>query len=165
MHAQIVCRLDLEQSLRRALEAKEFRLQYQPIVSLTTGTIAGFEPLVRWERPGVGLVPPDQFIPVAEEIGLIVQLGQWVLLEACHQAAGWERAGAVPGPYVGVNVSARQFAYPGFVDQVKDALRITRIAPHRLKVELTEGTAMEDPDRAGDVMLQLAQLGVTLSLD
>jgi PAS domain S-box-containing protein len=165
MHAQIVRRLDLEKALRQALEGNQFRVQYQPIVSLTTGVIAGFEGLVRWDRPGVGLVPPDQFIPVAEEIGLIVQLGQWVLLEACRQAARWERAGAVPGPYVGVNVSARQFAYPGFVDQVKDALRITRIAPHRLKVELTEGTAMEDPDRAVDVMLQLAQLGVTLSLD
>jgi len=165
MHAQIVCRLDLEQSLRRALEAKEFRLQYQPIVSLATGTVAGFEALVRWERPGVGLVPPNQFIPIAEEIGLIVPLGQWVLLEACRQAVKWERAGSGPGPYVGVNVSARQFAYPAFVDQVKDALRATGLNPHRLKVELTEGTAMVDPERAVDLMLQLAELGVTLSLD
>jgi EAL domain-containing protein (putative c-di-GMP-specific phosphodiesterase class I) len=165
MHAQIACRLDLEKSLRRALEANEFRLQYQPIVSLATGTVTGFEALVRWDRPKVGLVPPNEFIPVAEEIGLIVQLGQWVLLEACRQAVKWERGGSGLGPYVGVNVSARQFAYPAFVDQVKDALRATGLNPHRLKVELTEGTAMEDPERAVDLMLQLAELGVTLSLD
>jgi PAS domain S-box-containing protein len=165
MHAQIVRRLDLEKALRQALDRNQFRLHYQPIVSLATGRIAGLEALVRWERPGVGLVPPAEFIPLAEQIGLIVQLGQWVLAEACRQAAKWERIGFEPGPYVSVNASARQFAYPAFVDQVKDALRATGIDPHRLKIELTEGTAMEDPERAVDVMLQLAELGVTLSLD
>jgi len=165
MHAQIAHRLDLEKALRGALEAKEFRLQYQPIVSLATGAVSGFEALVRWERPGVGLVPPDEFIRVAEEIGLIVPLGQWVLMEACRQAVKWEKDGSGPGPYVGVNVSARQFAYPAFVDQVKDALRATGLNPHRLKLELTESTAMVDPERAVDLMLELAELGVTLSLD
>ncbi len=165
MHAQIARRLDLEKALRQAMEGNQFRLQFQPIVSLTTGRIDGLEALVRWERPGVGLVSPGEFIAVAEEIGLIVALGQWVLLEACRQAVSWERDHAGPGPYVSVNVSARQFAYPGFVDQVKDTLSVTGINPHRLKVELTEGTAMEDPERAVDLMLQLAELGVTLSLD
>ena len=163
MRSQITERMELEMALRQALDGDQFRLQYQPIVSLTTGHVAGLEALVRWERPGAGLVPPGEFIAVAEEIGLIVQLGQWVLLEACRQAAKWERDGL--GPYVSVNVSARQFAYPGFVDHVRDALRASGIDPHRLKVELTEGTTMEDPERAVDLMLQLAELGVTLSID
>ncbi len=165
MHAQIAQRLDLEKALRQALGGKQFRLHFQPIVSLATGRIAGLEALVRWEKPGVGLVSPSEFIGVAEEIGLIVELGQWVLVEACRQAAQWERAGFEPGPYVSVNVSARQFAYPAFVDQVKDALRDTGIDPRRLKLELTESTAMEDPERAAELMVQLADLGVTLSLD
>ena len=165
MQAQINRRLDLEGALRHAVEAREFRLQFQPIVSLTTGRVGGLEALVRWERPGVGLVSPADFIPLAEEIGVIVDLGQWVLLEACRQAARWVPASMEPAPYVAVNVSARQFTYPLFVDQVKDALRSTGLDPHRLKVELTEGTAIEDPERALDRMLQLAELGVTLSLD
>jgi diguanylate cyclase (GGDEF)-like protein/PAS domain S-box-containing protein len=165
MHAQIVRRMDLEKALHQALKLHEFRLYYQPIVSLATGRIAGLEALVRWERPGVGMVPPNEFIPLAEQIGLIVQLGQWVLEEACRQAVQWQRIGSEPGPYVSVNVSARQFAYPAFLDQVNDALRKSGIDPHRLKVELTEGTAMEEPERAVEVMLQLARLGITLSLD
>ena len=165
MRSQITERLELEVALRQALKGNEFRLQYQPIVSLATGRIAGLEALVRWDRPGVGLVSPAAFIAIAEENGLIVQLGQWVLMEACRQAAGWVRDGAGPGPYVSVNVSARQFAYPDFVDQVRDTLRATGINPHRLKVELTESTAMEEPERAVDRMLQLAELGVTLSID
>ena len=165
MHAQIARRLDLEKALRHALDGNQFRLYYQPIVSLATGRIAGLEALVRWERPGIGLVPPNEFIPLAEEIGLIVQLGQWVLVEACRQVAQWDRVGYEPGPFMSVNVSARQFAYPAFLDQVKEALRETGIDPHRLKVELTEGTAMDDPERAVEVMLELAELGITLSLD
>ena len=165
MHAQIVHRLDLEKALHRALEHQEFRLHYQPIVSLATGRIAGLEALLRWDRPGVGIVPPSEFVPLAEQIGLIVQLGQWVLLEACRQAVQWQHIGTEPGPYVSVNVSARQFAYPAFLNQVKDALRETGIDPRRLRVELTEGTAMEEPERAVEVMLQLARLGITLSLD
>ena len=165
MHAQIVRRLDLEKALHQALDRNQFRLYYQPIVSLASGRIAGLEALVRWERPGVGLVPPSEFIPLAEEIGLIVQLGQWVLVEACRQGAQWDRVVSEPGPFMSVNVSARQFAYPAFLDQVKEALRETGIDPRRLKVELTEGTAMDDPERAVEVMLQLAELGITLSLD
>lgn len=165
MHAQIVRRLDLEKDLRQALASKQFRIHFQPIVSLATGRIAGLEALLRWERPGVGPVPPSEFIPIAEQIGLIVQLGQWVLAESCRQATKWKRIGFEPGPYVSVNVSARQFSYPAFVDQVKETLRETGIDPHRLKLELTEGTAMEDPERAVEVMLQLVELGITLSLD
>jgi EAL domain-containing protein (putative c-di-GMP-specific phosphodiesterase class I) len=165
MHAQIVRRLDLEKDLRKALASNQFRIHFQPIVSLATGRIAGLEALLRWERPGVGPVPPSEFIPIAEQIGLIVQLGQWVLAESCRQAMKWKRIGFEPGPYVSVNVSARQFSYPAFVDQVKETLRETGIDPHRLKLELTEGTAMEDPERAVEVMLQLVELGITLSLD
>jgi len=165
MHAQITRRLDMERALRTALENNEFRVYYQPIVSLATGRIAGVEALVRWERPGVGLVSPAAFIPIAEEIGLIVELGRWVLVEACRQTAKWVGTGFETGPYVSVNVSARQFAYPAFVEHVRSALRETGLDPHRLKVELTEGTAMIDPERAVDVMLELAEMGVTLSLD
>src|SRR5262249_22729034 len=145
LHSQIARRLELEKSLRLALDEKQFRLQYQPIVSLGTGRVAGLEALVRWQKPGVGFISPADFIPVVEETGLIVQLGEWVMKEACLQAASWQ--GEEPRPYVSVNVSARQFAYPGFIDQVKEALRASRIDPHRLKVELTEGTAMEEPER------------------
>jgi diguanylate cyclase (GGDEF)-like protein/PAS domain S-box-containing protein len=165
MHAQIARRLDLEAALRTALEKNQFRVHYQPIVSLATGRIAGLEALVRWERPGIGLVPPSSFIPIAEEIGLIVELGRWVLVEACRQTARWVGVGTEGGPFVSVNVSARQFGYPAFVHHVRDALRETGLDPHRLKVELTEGTAMEDPDRALEVMMELAGMGVTLSLD
>ena len=165
MHTQITKRLEFEKALHDALAEKQFRLQFQPIVSLTTGYVDGFEALVRWQKPDVGLVPPGDFIAIAEEIGLIVPLGEWVLMEACKQAALWIAEGGRPHPYVSVNVSARQFAYPGFVDQVKEAIRVTRIDPHRVKVELTEGTAMEDPERAVDLMLELAELGVTLSID
>jgi PAS domain S-box-containing protein len=164
-HAQITRRLDMEQALRTALENNQFRVHYQPIVSLATGRIAGREALVRWERPGAGLVSPAAFIPMAEEIGLIVELGRWVLVEACRQTAKWTGTGFEAGPYVSVNVSARQFAYPAFVEHVRSALRETGLDPHRLKVELTEGTAMIDPERALDVMLELAEMGVTLSLD
>jgi PAS domain S-box-containing protein len=165
MHAQIARRLDMETALRTALEKKQFRLYYQPIVSLVTGRVAGVEALVRWERPGFGLVPPASFIPLAEEIGLIVELGRWVMVEACGQTAKWLGTISEPAPYVSVNVSARQFTYPAFVHHVRDALRETGLDPRRLKVELTEGTAMEDPERALEVMLELAAMGVTLSLD
>jgi diguanylate cyclase (GGDEF)-like protein/PAS domain S-box-containing protein len=165
MHAQITRRLELELALRRALEGNQFRLQYQPIVSLVTGSIVGFEALVRWQRPNVGLVAPGEFIAVAEQIGLIVPLGDWVLLESCRQAVTWNAAGSAPAPYISVNVSARQFSYPGFVDHVRETLHSTGIRPQRLKLEITEGTAMEDPERAIQLMSQLTALGVTLSID
>lgn len=165
MHAQITRRLDLEHALEQALKLNQFRVHFQPIVSIATGRIVGLEALLRWQKPGVGLVSPADFIGIAEEIGLIVELGQWVLVEACRQAAKWVKIGNQPAPYVSVNVSPRQFAYPVFVDQVRDALRDTGLNPRRLKVELTESTAMGDPERALGLMLQLAELGVTLSLD
>jgi predicted signal transduction protein with EAL and GGDEF domain len=110
MHAQITRWLELELALRRALEGNQFRLQYQLIVSLVTGSNVGFEALVRWERPNVGLVAPGEFIAVAEQIGIIVPLGDWVLLESCRQAVTWNAAGSAPAPYISVNVSARQFS-------------------------------------------------------
>jgi PAS domain S-box-containing protein len=165
MHAQIARRMDLEQALRQALEGNQFRVHYQPIVSLATGRTSAVEALVRWERPGVGLVSPNEFIPIAEQSGLIVELGNWVLMEACRQARKWEGAGFEPGLCVSVNVSARQFAYPAFLDQVTEALRASGLDPHHLKLELTEGAAMEDPERAVDLMRHLAKIGVTLSLD
>lgn len=165
MHAQVTKRLETETALRWAIEREEFRLYYQPIVALSTGSITGFEALLRWERPGNGLVLPKDFVAVAEDAGLIVPIGKWVLLEACRQVARWNRGRESAPLHVSINVSARQFSYPGFVDQVKEALLASQADPQTVKLEITEGTAMEDVVRAEIVMSQLHDLGVQLSID
>jgi len=127
MHDQAVGRLKLETDLRRALEREEFRVHYQPIISLAGGNIAGFEALVRWDRPGVGIVAPAEFIGVSEEMGLIVFIGNWVLRKACEQAHRWHLAN--PGERLltmSVNVSGRQFKQPDIVEQVEKILRETQ---------------------------------------
>ena len=132
-HDQAVGRLKLETDLRRALEREEFRVYYQPIVSLGSGNISGFEALVRWERPGVGIVMPAEFIGVAEDMGLIVYIGNWVLRKACEQAHRWHLAKPEERHLtMSVNVSGRQFKHPDIVEQVESAiLRETQVDPDR----------------------------------
>ena len=165
-HDQAVGRLKLETDLRRALEREEFRVYYQPIVTLASGKIAGFEALVRWERPGVGIVAPAEFIGVAEEMGLIVFIGNWVLRKACEQAHRWHLAN--PGERLltmSVNVSARQFKHPDIVEQVEKIVRETQVDPTAIKLEITETVTMDNADRTIRVVTGLKRLGVRLSID
>jgi len=166
MHTKAVELLQLETDLRRAVEAKEFLLHYQPIVLLKTGRVAGFEALVRWQHPVKGLLYPDQFLSVVEKMGLVVPLGKWILREACRQAQIWE---ALPGAHsnltVMVNVSPRQFTSPDLTSDVEGALRESGMDPRRLHLEITESAAMADPERTLRVLLQLKVLGISISID
>jgi predicted signal transduction protein with EAL and GGDEF domain len=165
-HDQAVGRLKLETDLRRALEREEFLVYYQPIVSLTSGKIAGFEALVRWERPGVGIVGPEEFIGVAEEMGLIVFIGNWVLRKACEQARRWHLAN--PGKRLltmSVNVSGRQFKQLDIVEQVERIVRETQVDPAAIKLEVTETVTMDNAERTIRVVNGLKKLGIRLSID
>lgn len=166
MHARAVSRLQLESDLRQAIEQKEFCVYYQPIVSLQTGRLAGFEALVRWNHPRRGLVSPADFIPVAEETGLIVPIGQWVLNEACAHIRQWQ----IDSPShralsLSVNLSARQVAQPDLLEQIKEALDNSKLSPHCLKLEITESVVMENAEAATLMFKQLRLLGVQLSID
>ena len=163
MRVRSVERLSMESALHRALEREEFRLLYQPAVSILDGRIVGVEALLRWEHPERGLVEPDEFIPVAEEMGLIVPIGRWVLEEACRQARRWRRFGRQT--WMSLNLSAHQLAAPGFVDQVREALEETGTDPGRLHLEITESALMEDTEGVAGVVRGLKALGVQLSID
>ncbi len=164
-HDQAVGRLKLETDLRRALEREEFRVYYQPIVSLTSGNITGFEALARWDRPGVGIVAPGEFIGVAEEMGLIVFIGNWVLRKACEQAHRWHLANPGRPLTMSVNVSGREFKQPDIVEQVQKVLRETQVDPTAIKLELTESVTMDNAERTIRVVKGLKNLGVRLSID
>jgi EAL domain-containing protein (putative c-di-GMP-specific phosphodiesterase class I) len=153
----------METDLRRALQRGEFRLYYQPIISLSTGWIAGVEALVRWEHPDRGLVQPADFIPMAEETGAIVPLGEWVVGEACRQLGEW-RAELGVKIAVSVNLSARQVAQPGLVEVVRAALETAGLAPADLKLEITESALLESA-AAESVLADLRALGVEMQLD
>jgi diguanylate cyclase (GGDEF)-like protein len=156
-------RLELERRLRGAAGRGELVLHYQPQVRLADGRTAGHEALLRWRNPEIGMVSPGAFIPVAEETGLIVDLGQWAVEEACRQARRWELRG-LPAR-VGVNVSALQLADPGFVDDVAQALEASGVAPEHLELEITESAVMENLDLAAERMRKLRRLGVEFALD
>ncbi|HEX6650829.1 MAG TPA: EAL domain-containing protein [Pyrinomonadaceae bacterium] len=166
MHARAVSRLQLESDLRHAVEQNEFTVYYQPIVSLQTGRLAGFEALVRWNHPRRGLVYPTDFIPVAEETGLIVPIGQWVLNEACAQIREWQlNSPSHRSLSLSVNLSARQVAQPDLLDRIKEALETSKLNPHCLKLEITESVVMENAEAAALMFKQLRSLGVQLSID
>jgi diguanylate cyclase (GGDEF)-like protein len=164
MNAKAVERQSLEGSLRRALERKEFLLHYQPKVNLETGEITGVEALIRWRQPDRGLVPPSQFVPIAEDCGLIIQIGRWVLREACRQARAWQRAG-LPLVPITVNVSAVEFRDKGFVESVRTTLAETGLEARYLGLELTEGVLMEDAESTAAVLQELKVMGVHLAVD
>ena len=166
MHAKAVSRLQLESDLRQAIEEKQFCVYYQPIVSLQTGRLSGFEALVRWNHPRRGLVSPADFIPVAEETGLIVPIGEWVLNQACAQVRQWQLdSPSHRSLSLSVNLSGRQVAQPDLLDRIKEALETSRLSPHCLKLEITESVVMENAEAATLMFKQLRSLGVQLSID
>ena len=158
MHVHAVERLDRREQLERAIENEELVLHYQPIVDLDLGRAAGFEALVRWQHPTRGFLGPGEFIPLAEETGLIVPLGRWVLREAARQAALW--AGA---PYLSVNVASAQLEQPGFVDEVALALSDAGLDASRLMLEVTESSLVGDAE--AERLQALRRLGVRLAID
>lgn len=165
MHTRAVAQLRLETDLRRALERQEFFLLYQPIVCLRTCQIIGFEALVRWRHPERGLVPPVDFIPIAEETGLITTLGYWVLREACQQMREWQQQFHDLLPMtICVNLSGRQFT-ANLVDQVQHILDETQLQPAHLKLEITESVLMDNTEAATTILAQLKAMGVQLSMD
>jgi diguanylate cyclase (GGDEF)-like protein/PAS domain S-box-containing protein len=165
MHDRAVELLELETALRRALERREFELHYQPVVSLESGQITGAEALIRWKHPERGLVPPMEFIPLAEETGLIVEIGAWVLREACRQMKEWQDRLGQPGLEVGVNLSSRQFQAPGLVAEVAEVLRATGLSPRSLRLEVTESLLMDKHPNVAQTMTELRAMGVRIDLD
>src|SRR6266566_118011 len=166
MHARSTDLLRLETDLRLAQERNEFFVNYQPIVALDDFHICGFEALLRWQHPERGLIPPQDFIPVAEEGGQILQIGQWVLRQACHQIKRWqEKFPTDKSFYMTVNLSAKQFAQADLIDQVSSILAATGLDPNLLKLEITESLLMDDFESAAEMLFQLRALGVRLSID
>jgi diguanylate cyclase (GGDEF)-like protein len=159
-------RLRLETELRLALERQEFRVHYQPIMDLKKGTLDGFEALVRWHHPEQGLLPPAKFIPLAEETGLIVGIGQWVMREACQQLRNWQQQFPLNPPLtMSVNLSTQQLAQPELIDQIQGILQDTSLAPNCLKLEITESAIMAKLDQAISTLQQLKALGLKISID
>jgi EAL domain-containing protein (putative c-di-GMP-specific phosphodiesterase class I) len=161
LRTRAVQRLSLETDLRHAIEREELRLHFQPIMAVPTGAIVGVEALVRWERAGVGLAPPADFIRVAEETGLVVGVGEWVLAETCRQIS----AGLFGGVTVSINVSARQLQQRDMLRTIQQALGASGIDPHRLCIEITESVLMEDVESAVAVLEELRSLGIKLWVD
>ena len=155
--------LQVETELMMALERNEFRLYYQPKVDLATGKIEGMEALIRWEHPEKGLIPPVKFISIAEDTGLIIPMGEWVLRTACLQNRKWMNAGLSP-IVMSVNLSVRQLYQPNLVDVVRQVLKETELPPEYLELEITESMLM-DKDQALDAIRGLRRLGVQISLD
>lgn len=164
MNADVHQQLQLVQDLRRAVERHELVLHYQPKFNAPNGPIMGVEALVRWQHPQRGLVPADEFIPLAEKTGLIVPLGAWVLDEACRQMAQWHREGHA-GWTVAVNLSALQFSHAALIDTVRDTLARHALDPRSLTLEITESTAMRDVDASLQILQQLDAMGVRISID
>jgi len=166
MHGEIMSRLKMETDLRRACERDELFVDYQPIVSLQNRTLIGFEALVRWRHPEFGLVPPKDFIPVAEETGQILTIGQTVLESACRQARAWQETyPASPPLFVSVNLSVKQFNQPGLVENIADLLSRFQLPPRCLKLEITESVFSDNIEAAVGLLTELRELGVQLSID
>jgi EAL domain-containing protein (putative c-di-GMP-specific phosphodiesterase class I) len=154
----------LETNLRKALERDEFVLQYQPKIDLRTGQITGVEALLRWDQPDLGMLQPNQFIPLAEETGLIVPIGRWVLKTACEQHMAWRRDG-LPPICVAINLSPRQFQHEQLLRDIDDTLATTGMSPELLELEITEGMLMQNVERAIGLLTEIKRRGVRLSMD
>ena len=166
MHDDAVALLRLETDLRRAVERREFRVHYQPIVSVETGKITGFEALLRWQHPVRGLLAPGEFIALAEETGLIIPIGQWILAEACGQTRLWqERLGTNPPLTISINLSSKQFMQPDLIAWIRRMLLENDFDGHRMKLEITESVVMENSDQAIAMIGELRALGVGIFMD
>jgi EAL domain-containing protein (putative c-di-GMP-specific phosphodiesterase class I) len=166
MHARAVGLLQLETDLRRALTRGEFRVHYQPIISLDNRHIIGFESLIRWEHPQQGLISPAKFVQIAEDTGLIIEMDQWMLRESCAQLRTWqEEFPANPPLSVSVNLSGKQFAHPDLNDRIREILAETNVSPESLKLEITESSLIENPEAAANTLRMLKELGIRISLD
>ncbi|MCA1556589.1 MAG: EAL domain-containing protein, partial [Acidobacteria bacterium] len=166
MHAQVNDLLQMETALRLALERNELAVFYQSIVDLETFKVSGFEALVRWRHPEKGLISPAKFIPLAEETGLIVDIGEWVLRDACQQMERWQKIFPSDPPlFVSVNLSSKQFTQPDLIQKVTEIINETKINPEGLKLEITESAVMDDVETATEMLKKLRALGVKLSID
>ncbi len=166
MRDQLGALMNVENDLRRAVERRELRLHFQPIISLHSGRITGFEALVRWQHPTRGLLQPSEFIPLAEETGLIFPIGSWVLRSACRQMRAWHLKYPGDAPLtISVNLSGRQCMQPGLIDQVASILRETQLPPESLKLEITEGAVITNAESAAGFIEKIRELGVQFHLD
>jgi EAL domain-containing protein (putative c-di-GMP-specific phosphodiesterase class I) len=164
MYRSALALLQMETDLKRAVERREWEVHYQPVVFLANRKIAGVEALIRWRRPERGLVPPGEFIPIAEDSGLIIPIGEYVLREACRQVKVWRDAGHA-GLWVSVNLSARQFQDQSLVAKVEQILAEVGLPGNALRLEVTETVAMKDFEYSVRILQKLAELGIHLSLD
>ncbi len=164
MNVHLAERLSLESNLRRAMERGELLLLYQPKVGMRDGQVTGVEALVRWRHPTQGMINPAEFVPIAEDTGLIMVIGEWILQTACNQVRAWQQQG-MPWLRMAVNLSGRQFAQENLIQVVREALHNASIDPSRLDLEITEGMVIRNPDRAVRLFAQLRELGVRLTLD
>ncbi|MDF1809049.1 MAG: EAL domain-containing protein [Phycisphaerales bacterium] len=159
-------RLKLEEDLNLAISGNQLRVMYQPIILLEDMSINGFEALIRWDHPELGIVSPEQFIPIAEDTGQIVEIGAWILREACEQLARWsDQSSNNKSISMNVNVAKRQLIHPEFLDTVQEAIESTGIEPHQLKIEITESTVIDPRHDMGDVIDRVRQLGVLIAMD
>ncbi len=166
MHTHAVYVLQMENDLRRALEREEFLVYYQPIVSLDNGQLAGFEALIRWQHPDRGFINPSDFIPLAEDTGLIVPIGEWILKRACEQLAKWQwQSHANRHLFMSVNLSSKQISQPDLVDVIRDTLEETHVEAKHIKLEITESAVMDNAEMAVRLLKRLKALGVGLSID
>lgn len=158
-------RLQMESHMRKALELGEFELFYQPIIETASGRLIGAEALLRWNNPAMGLVMPDRFIPLAEETGLIIPIGEWVIHEACQAAVAWQALSGLENLSISVNVSPRQFRDAGFTDAVMHSLNASGLRPQSLELEITERLILDNTIETADILRQLDQTGIRLSVD
>jgi diguanylate cyclase (GGDEF)-like protein/PAS domain S-box-containing protein len=166
MHTQSLPILQLENDLGRAIDRQELQTHYQPIISLQTGELVGFEALLRWQHPQRGMISPLEFIPIAEETGLIVPIGDWVLRSACYQMRLWQKQLNIdPSISMSVNLSPRQFTQPNLIGKIDKILRETNLKAQNLKLEITESVLMENPKLAASILAELKKTGVQLYLD
>lgn len=165
MRSQVITKLKLENDLRVALERGEFEVYYQPIISIDKNTITGFEALIRWNHPEMGLITPNTFIPIAEETGMILDIGRWVLETSCRQVLAWQKEMNFTNLNLSVNISYRQFCHPNFMKVIKETLRLTQFDPYCLNLEITENILMDNSTDTRQLMIQLQEMGTRIHID